>query len=163
MKVIVTADRNWGIGNKNRCLVNIPADMRFVNVKTNGKIIVMSRNTMEEFPGGRPLKSRTNIILTSDKSFSDPEAIVVNDIDELIHQLEEYNSDDIYIVGGDYIYENLLRFCDEVFVTKIDFSYQADSFFKNLDDLEEWELVGESEEETYYDLEYVNLRYVKSK
>lgn len=159
--MIVTVDRNWGIGNKKRCLVNIPADMRFVNTVTMGKVIVMSKSTMSEFPGGRPLKGRTNVCLTSDTSFSDPEAVVVGDIEELVLELSKYNTDDVYIVGGEYIYSQLLKYCDEVFVTKIDFTYEADAHFENLDKNSEWELVGESDEETYYDLEYTNLRYTK--
>ncbi len=161
MKAIVTVDNNWGIGKAGQSLVGIPACLRLVNEKTVGKVVVMCRNSLAELPGGRPLKARTSFVLTSDMSYSDVTAIVVNDIDELVKKLEDYNTDDVYVIGGDYIYKSLLKMCDEVYVTKIDYTYNADAYFENLDESDEWVLESESDEETYYDLEYYNLKYVR--
>lgn len=51
MRAIVCADKNWGIGYKNRLLVSIPSDMKFFRETTTGKVIVMGRKTLESFPG----------------------------------------------------------------------------------------------------------------
>lgn len=63
--IIASADKNWGIGYKNRLLARVPEDMKNVSEKTRGKVIVMGRKTLESFPGGKPLPGRTNIVLTA--------------------------------------------------------------------------------------------------
>ncbi len=163
MKAIVAVDKNWAIGYQNKLLVSIPADMRFFKQETTGKVVVMGKRTLESFPGGRPLKNRINICLTRDKNFTDPDAIIVHSIDEVLEKVKEYNTDDVYVIGGESIYRQLLPYCSLVHVTKIDYAYQADSYFPDLDDMNEWEITGESDENTYYDLEYSFVRYERVK
>ena len=67
----------------------------------------------------------------------------------------------MYVIGGDSIYRQMLPYCSKAHVTKIDFAYQADTFFPNLDQMEEWEVAEESEEQTYFDLEYTFVTYEK--
>ena len=67
MNLIVAADKNWGIGYKNRLLVSIPSDMKFFRETTTGKVIVMGRKTLESFQTDIPLKNRVNIVLTKNK------------------------------------------------------------------------------------------------
>ena len=50
MKIIVAADKNWGIGKDNKLLVSIPADMKMFRQETTGKVCVMGRKTLESFP-----------------------------------------------------------------------------------------------------------------
>ena len=69
MNLIVNVDKNWAIGNKNKLLVSIPADMKFFRETTTGNVVVMGRKTLESFPGGQPLKNRTNIVLTRDAHY----------------------------------------------------------------------------------------------
>lgn len=163
MKAIVAVDKNWAIGYQNKLLVSIPADMRFFKQETTGKVVVMGKRTLESFPGGRPLKNRINICLTRDKNFTDPDAIIVHSIDEVLEKVKEYNTDDVYVIGGESIYRQLLPYCSMVHVTKIDYAYQADSYFPDLDGMNEWEITGESDENTYYDLEYSFVRYERVK
>lgn len=163
MKAIVAVDKNWAIGYHNKLLVSIPADMRFFKQETTGKVVVMGKRTLESFPGGRPLKNRINICLTRDKNFTDPDAIIVHSIDEVLEKVKEYNTDDVYVIGGESIYRQLLPYCSLVHVTKIDYAYQADSYFPDLDGMDEWEITGESDENTYYDLEYSFVRYERVK
>ena len=159
MNLIVAVDENWAIGNKNSLLVSIPNDQKFFRQETTGKVIVLGRKTLETFPGGLPLKNRTNIILTSDPNYQVKDAIIVHSIKELLEELKKYSSDDIYIVGGSSVYEQMLPYCDVAHVTKIDHAYVADSYFPNLDELPEWKITADSEEQTYLDLEYVFYRY----
>lgn len=163
MKAIVAVDKNWAIGYQNKLLVSIPADMRFFKQETTGKVVVMGKRTLESFPGGRPLKNRINICLTRDKNFTDPDAIILHSIDEVLEKVKEYNTDDVYVIGGESIYRQLLPYCSLVHVTKIDYAYQADSYFPDLDGMNEWEITGESDENTYYDLEYSFVRYERVK
>ena len=128
MKIIVAADKNWGIGKDNKLLVSIPADMKMFRQETTGKVCVMGRKTLESFPGGLPLKNRTNIVLTHNQNYKVKDAIIIHSIEELLEELKKYNAEDVYCIGGDTIYKQLLPYCDVAQVTKIDFAYIADSY-----------------------------------
>jgi dihydrofolate reductase len=159
MNLIAAVDVNWAIGYKNKLLVSIPDDMKFFRQTTTGKVVVMGRKTLESFPNGQPLKNRVNIVLTSDKNYKVKDAIVVHDLDELHKELEQYNSEDVYVIGGESIYRQLLDECDVAHITKIDYAYDADAYFPNLDEKEEWQITEDSDEQTYFDLEYYFLKY----
>lgn len=159
MNLIVAVDKNWGIGKNNKLLVSIPSDMKFFRSETNGKVVVMGRKTLESFPNGMPLKNRTNIVLTRDQNYHVKDTIVVHDIPELLEELKKFPDDQIYVLGGGKVYEELLPYCNVAHVTKIDFAFEADTFFPNLDQMEEWEITATSDEQTYFDLEYSFVKY----
>lgn len=159
MNIIVAVDSHWAIGYKGKLLVSIPNDMKHFREETTGKVIVLGRKTLETFPQGMPLQSRTNIILSSDKNFQVRGATVVHSTEELLEELKKYNDDDIYVVGGESVYKELLPYCDVAHVTMIDHVYQADAHFPNLDEDEDWEIVADSDELTYFDIAYEFLMY----
>ena len=163
MNIIVAADSNWGIGKNNQLLVSIPADMKMFRQETTGKVVVMGRKTLESFPNGLPLKNRTNIVLTGNKNYKANGAVIVHTIEELLEEIKKYPSDEVYCIGGDSVYKQLLPYCDTAHVTKIDFAYEADSHFPNLDEMPEWKITAESEEQTYFDLEYTFVKYERVK
>lgn len=163
MNLIAAVDENWAIGKNNQLLVRIPADQKFFREMTTGKVVVMGRKTLESFPNGQPLKNRTNIVLTHNKDYAVKDAVVVHSMDELHEELKKYDSDDVFVIGGEKIYEQLLDECDVAHITKIDFAYDADAYFPNLDKNLDWEITGDSEEQTYFDLEYYFYRYEKKK
>ncbi|MCF2667537.1 dihydrofolate reductase [Faecalicatena contorta] len=154
MNIIVAADKNWAIGKNNKLLVSIPQDMKFFRETTTGKVVVMGRKTLESFPGGQPLKKRVNIVLTSDKNYHVNGADIVHSIDALLEELKKYPAEDIYVIGGESIYRQLLPYCDKAYVTKIEHAYDADTFFPNLDEDPQWRMTKTSDEQTYFDLEY---------
>ncbi|MCI6430200.1 MAG: dihydrofolate reductase [Oliverpabstia sp.] len=159
MNLIVAVDKNWGIGKNNKLLVSIPSDMKFFRSETNGKVVVMGRKTLESFPNGMPLKNRTNIVLTRDQNYQVKDTIVVHDIPELLEELKKYPDDQIYVIGGGKVYEELLPYCNVAHVTKIDFAFEADTYFPDLDKMEEWQITATSDEQTYFDLEYSFVKY----
>lgn len=163
MNLIAAVDENWAIGKNNQLLVRIPADQKFFREMTTGKVVVMGRKTLESFPNGQPLKNRTNIVLTHNKDYAVKDAVVVHSMDELHEELKKYDSNDVFVIGGEKIYEQLLDECDVAHITKIDFAYDADAYFPNLDQNPDWEITGDSEEQTYFDLEYYFYRYEKKK
>ncbi len=163
MNLIVAVDSNWAIGYNNSLLVKIPNDMKFFRNQTTGKVIVMGRKTFESFPQKQPLGNRTNIILSSNKNYSVKGAIVVHSIPELKKELEKYPVEDIYVIGGDSVYKALIDYCSVAYVTKILHEYQADTYFPNLDNMKEWVMREESEEQTYFNLEYTFTKYEKVK
>ena len=159
MKMIAAVDNNWAIGYKNRLLVRIPADQKYFRNETMGKVIVMGRKTLESFPQGQPLAGRTNVVLSRKPDYQVKGTVVINTVEEALEYLSQFDTDDIFIIGGETIYRQFIDYCDEALITKIDHEYQADAWFPNLDEMDEWQLVGDTEEQTYFDLEYVFLKY----
>ena len=144
MKAIVAVDKNWGIGKKNDLLFSLPADMAYFREKTLNKIVVMGSNTLKSFPGGKPLKNRTNIVLFPGGEKRE-DCIIVESLAELSKVLKDYNTDDVFIIGGAMFYKTMLPYCSEVLVTKVDADGGAEVFYENLDSLPEWSLIGAEE------------------
>lgn len=161
MNLIAAIDRNWAIGQKGRLLVQIPADQKYFQEMTKGKVIVLGRKTLATFPNGIPLAQRVNVILSGDRNFSVRGGVVVHNMEEALEELKKYKKEDIFIVGGSSIYQQFLPYCSVAYITKIDYAYQADSYMPNLDENGDWKIVENSEEQTYFDLEYYFYRYEK--
>lgn len=151
MNAIVAVDNNWAIGCKNSLLVRIPADHKNFRQETTGKVVVLGRKTLETFPQGMPLPNRKNIILSANPDYQVKDAVVVHNKEELDAELQKYPTEDVYIIGGESVYRQMLPECDVVHVTKIDHDYEADAYFPNLDEDGEWEITAESDEQTYFD------------
>ena len=161
MNLIAAVDKNWAIGCKNKLLVSIPADMKFFRETTTGNVVVMGRKTLESLPGAQPLYGRTNIVLTADPDYRVKGASVCGSVEEVMELLRAYHTDDVYIIGGESVYRQFLPYCDEAQITWIDFAYAADTHFPNLDQDAAWEMVQESDEQTYFDLCYEYRLYKK--
>lgn len=159
MNLIVAVDNHWAIGNQGELLVRIPNDHKFFRQETTGKVVVLGRKTLETFPQGMPLQNRTNIILSANPDFQVKDAAVVHSTEELMEELKKYRTEDIYVIGGESVYRQMLPYCDTAHVTKIDHKYQADSFFPNLDEMPEWRITADSEEQTYFDIAYQFVKY----
>lgn len=159
MNLIVAVDNNWAIGLRGGLLVRIPNDHKNFRQKTVGRVVVLGRKTLETFPQGLPLSGRTNIILSTDTAYNVKDADVVHSKEELLEELKKYKDDEVYIIGGESIYKMMLPYCDTAYVTKIDHNYEADAFFPNLDIMEDWKIVDEGEEQTYFDIAYQFVKY----
>ena len=160
MNIIVCVDANWGIGYKNELLVRIPSDQKFFRETTTGKVVVMGRKTLDSFPQGKPLKNRTNIVITSNKDIEKrDEEIYVNSVEECLELLKQYNEEDIYIIGGASIYKQFLPYCKKALVTRVDREFSADTYFPDLDKDPEWKITKESDEQTYFDNTFEFLVY----
>ena len=163
MNLIVAVDSNWAIGKENKLLVSIPQDMKFFRETTNGKVVAMGRKTLESFPQGRPLANRVNIVISHNPDYQVKDAIVVHSIEELLEELKKYDEENIYIIGGESIYRQMLPYCDVAHVTKIDHAYEADAYFPDLDSDPEWEITADSDEQVYFDITYQFLKYERKK
>ena len=160
MHIIVAADKNLGIGRNNELLVRISNDMKNFRRLTEGNVVVMGRKTLESFPGGRPLPNRVNIVLTRQENYDGKGAVVVHSEDELREELKKYK-EEIFIIGGESIYRMMLPYCQDAYVTRLDYAYEADTWMSDLDQAENWELEQTGEEQTYFDLEYYFYKYEK--
>lgn len=140
MNIIVAVDRKWGIGRDGGLLFNIPEDKKFVRSMTTGKVLVMGRHTFLSLPGGKPLKDRVNIVLSADMDFSPEGAAVCRNLEELREELKKYDMDDVFVFGGQKVYEELLPYCRYAYVTKVDADGGADRFFPDIEKRNGWKL-----------------------
>ena len=161
MNLIAAVDRHWAIGYKGKLLNSIPEDMKFFRETTTNKVLIMGRKTLESFPNGLPLKNRVNIVLSRQKDYKVKDAVVVHSVEEALDEAAKYNDDDIYVIGGASIYEQFLPYCSVAHVTKMDYVYQADAYLADLDQDPQWLYAAESEEKTYFDLEYQFVMYIR--
>ena len=159
MNIIAAVDNNWAIGKAGELLVRIPNDQRHFRDETLGKVIVLGRKTPATFPQGLPLYGRKNIVLSSDMDYLVKNAVVVHSLEMLLTELKQYRSEDVYIVGGESVYRQMLPYCDVAHITKMNRVYEADCYFPNLDRMPEWKVIQDSDEQTYFDLEYTFFKY----
>lgn len=162
MNLIVNVDKNWAIGLGSKLLVRIPQDMKYFRSMTTGHVVVMGRKTLESFPESKPLPNRANIVLTRDQGYQAPGALVVHSMEELKEELEKYPGEEIFVIGGGQIYRELLPLCDKAYVTKVDRAFDADVYFPDLDQDPQWKMTKVSEEQTFFDLEYVFAVYERT-
>lgn len=161
MNLIVAVDGNWAIGNNGDLLCKNPIDMKFFKETTTGKVVIMGRKTLESFPKQKPLPNRTNIVLSRNNKIDG--CIVVNSIDELFIKVKNYDDDDLFVIGGGQIYKELLPYCKKAYVTKMKNIFEADTYFPNLDELDNWEIVDKSEDLKYENIEFNFFVYKNKK
>ena len=164
MKIVVACDRNWGIGFEGNLLAHIRGDLKRFQAITANNIVVYGRKSLATFPAAQPLKNRLNLILTTDKNFSAPPALIVYSLPELLALLQklklQFAEKTIFIIGGASVYEQLLPYCDEIFLTEIDTEFVADSYFPDLTRYENWH---KSNVESWQEEEGLRYRYVNYK
>ncbi len=162
MKMIVCVSEDFGIGNKGGLLFSLPPDMKFFRETTLGKVVFMGRGTLDSFPGGKALKNRTNVVLTRDDSFSREDTVVVHTKEAAVKYLSQFESDDVYIIGGAQIYELMRDVCDEALVTKVYKSVDCDAFFFDIDSDKNWKLVSQSDIMDYEGTRFSFCKYVRN-
>lgn len=157
MQAIFHADREWGIGKENTLMFRLPKDMAFFKEKTMGKTVVMGFRTLCSFPGGKPLKGRRNIVLTSRESAGEG-VVTVHSLKELFAAISP--GEEVFVIGGASVYRQLLPYCEKVYVTKVDAIGGAESFVENLDEDPAFELVenGEEIEDNGYRIKFCTYR-----
>lgn len=163
MKLIAAVDSKWGIGKGGKLLFSIPEDMKFFREQTTGKTVVMGYNTLISLPGSKPLKNRTNIVLSRKEGLSIEGAYVFRSENELFEMLCKEKSnidlDDVMIIGGASIYSMLMPYCSEALITKIYSCGDADCFIEDLDSNKDWSLIDSSEEKEHDGLKFRFVKY----
>ncbi|HAZ19353.1 MAG TPA: diacylglycerol kinase [Clostridiales bacterium] len=148
MKAIVAVDREWGIGYRGDLLARVRADLMHFRDLTLGKTVILGSKTLATFPNGTVLKNRKNIILSKNPAFIAKGGVVVHSLEELSKELKHHPVEDVMVIGGASVYHQLLPFCDTVYVTRFDHSFEKDAYFPNLDQDPAWELSKTGEEQT---------------
>ncbi len=150
--LICAVDEQFGIGKDGDLLFKIPEDMKYFRNTTKNKIIVMGRTTFESLPNKKPLKDRTNVVLTNNKNLKIDGAYVFNSVNEVLMRFQD--SESVFIIGGEQIYKQFLPHCEKACITKVFNNYNADTFMVNLDKLNEWKIISESNFKVYNENKY---------
>ena len=159
MNVIVVVDENWAIGKDGDQLVYIPADLKRFQALTTGHTVLLGRKTLATFPGGRPLKNRKNIILSTREDFAVQDAQVVKTLEQALESANE----ETFVIGGASVYQQMLPYCKAAYITKIHKAYpQADTHFPNLDELPDWEVVQQEQPQHHEDITFSYLTYQRT-
>jgi len=159
MNVIAAVDEFWGIGREGKLLARIPADMAYFKAKTLGKTVLMGKTTFFSLPLSLPLKQRQNIVLSTDTSLSIEGARVCHHLKDALCITGD-NHDDLFVIGGQSVYEQCLPYCRLAYITK----YRppqgiADRFFPNLDRLHHWQVISRDNPNLYGDIQFEFLVY----
>lgn len=163
MKAIVAVDENYGIGKNNELLFHIPDDLKFFKQTTLNKIVVMGRKTFTSLPNSKPLADRTNIVLTRDTEFENgyDNVITCKSIEDLLEKLKEYDTNDVFVIGGGKVYKKLLPLCDTIIMTKVKAEKDADVYFPYIERKKEWILAEATGRNSYKGIEYQYCTYIR--
>ena len=159
---LVCVDKNWAIGRGNSRLVVIPEDRKYLNASANNNILIMGRRTYESFSSHELPLDCKKIVLTGNKDLKYKDASFAKGPKEALDIAKGYEGD-VYVIGGQQCFKSMLPFCDAAEVTYVDYRYEADKYFPDLDKMPEWVMVSESEEQTYFDTVFYFRKYSRRK
>lgn len=137
--LIAAVAENNALGKNNDLLWHLPNDFKRFKEITSGHYIVMGRKTFESFP--KPLPNRTHIIISRQKNYDQNGCIVVQDLQSAISACPK--NENIFIIGGGEIYAQSIYLADQLDVTRVHHSFDADVYFPAIDP-EIWELITEN-------------------
>lgn len=161
MEAIVAVYDDWGIGRDGTQPVAISADRKFFREMTRGATVIVGRRTLEDFPGGRPLPKRINLVLSRRANLNVPGAVVCCSPEEAVTMSAD--AEKVMVIGGGSVYRQMLPLCQSALVTKVHYNPGSDTFFRNLDEDPDWEMeeVLQSGEENGISYEMCRYRRVK--
>ena len=163
---ILNCDKEYGIGKKNGLLFSLKEDMAFFRRTTLNHVVAMGENTLLSFPNQKPLKNRTNIVLSADKDHNYEGVVNVHSFEEFLKIVAKYaQNEDVYIIGGASMYRQTLDYVDFVYLTKVDAIGGAEVFFVNIDEDPRFEIISESEplQDGDYKIKFVTYRNKEKK
>lgn len=158
MNLIVATDENWAIGNNGGLLCHLSGDLKFFKETTMGHTVVMGRNTLESLPGRRGLPGRRNIVLTRKENYTAERVdAVAHSIPELLEMLAD--DPEAFVIGGAEVYEQLIPYCDTLYITRIYRTFPADRYFPNMDARGDFKVIWESEVQEENGIRYQWFKY----
>ena len=137
--MIAAVAENNALGKNNDLLWHLPNDFKRFKEITSGHHIIMGRKTFESFP--KPLPNRTHVIITRQNDFEYEGCVVVQNIEKALSVCPI--NENLYIIGGGEIYQQSISFADQLDITRVHHSFDADVYFPEIDP-EIWELTSET-------------------
>lgn len=143
ISLLVAAANNNAIGKNNQLLWHLPKDMKFFKNTTWGMVIIMGRKTYESVD--KPLPGRINIVITRQKDWKREGVWIAENLADAIEQAKTTNCKEIFIIGGGEIYKESMPLADKIYMTRVDASFEADTYFPEINKAE-WMLTSEQKE-----------------
>lgn len=137
MNLIVAVYDDWGIGRDGTQPVALSVDRKFFRETTKGAMVIVGRKTLADFPGGKPLPKRVNVVLT--RGEMDIEGVTVCRSPEEAAELAR-TAERAFVIGGGSVYRQMLPLCDTAYVTKVHTTIDCDTWLPNLDEDPDWEM-----------------------
>ncbi|MDO4982271.1 MAG: dihydrofolate reductase [Eubacteriales bacterium] len=160
MDAIVAVNDDWGIGADGTQSFVLRADRKFFSEMTKGCAVIVGRRTMEDFPGGKPLKNRPNIVVTRSEVQIEG-AEVVHSTEEALAAASGYEK--VMVIGGASVYMQFFSLLDRVYVTKIDAHAESTAYFPNLDHNPDFVCEHEGEEQEENGIKFRFCTYKRKK
>jgi len=139
MELIVAVYDDWGIGKDGTQPIALSADRKFFRETTKGAMVIVGRKTLADFPGGRPLPNRVNVVMTR-QDMEIPEVVICHSPEEAVALAK--TAERAMVIGGGSIYKQMLPYCDTAYITKVHTCPDSDTFFPNLDADPQWKLTA---------------------
>lgn len=137
MELIVAVYDDWGIGKDGTQPIALSADRKFFRETTKGAMVIVGRKTLSDFPGGRPLPNRVNVVLTRQDVEID-DVVICHSPEEAVALAKK--AERAMVIGGGSVYKQLLPYCDTAYITKVHATPESDTFFPNLDEDKAWQM-----------------------
>jgi len=137
MELIVAVYDDWGIGRNGTQPLALSADRKFFRETTRGAMVIVGRKTLADFPGGKPLPNRVNVVLTK-QDLQIPDVVICHSPEEAASIAK--SAQRAMVIGGGSIYQQMLPYCDTAYVTKVHTTPESDTYFHNLDSDPNWKL-----------------------
>lgn len=135
MDLIVAVYDDWGIGRDGTQPIAVSADRKFFRETTKGAMVIVGRKTLADFPGGKPLPKRVNVVLTRSAMERD-DVLVCHSPEEALALAK--GAERAFVIGGGSVYRQMLPDCDRAYVTKVHATPESDTFFPDLDASSDW-------------------------
>lgn len=127
VSIIAAIGKNRELGKNNKLLWNIPEDLKRFRSITAEHTVIMGRKTFESI--GHALPNRTNIIVTRDKNYKAEGCIVCGSLEEAIDLAKKTGEEEVFVIGGGEIYRQSISLADKLYLTLVDGTFDADTFF----------------------------------
>lgn len=135
--LIAAVAENNALGKDNQLLWHLSDDFKRFKNTTSGHYIIMGRKTFESFP--KQLPNRTHVIITRQKNYTSENCVVVDSLQKAIAVCPK--NEEIFIIGGGEIYSQSIEIADKLDITRVHYTFDADTFFPEID-LNKWKLAS---------------------
>lgn len=154
ISIIAAIAKDRGIGKDNRLLIHLPPDLKHFKETTRGHMVIMGQTTYLSM--GKALPNRQNVILTRDTNFKVDDATILYSLEEAIDFARQSSDTEVFFIGGASIYAQSIKYADKLYLTLIDATYPADTFFPDYSEFKN--VIAESDVQEY---EGIKFKYVE--
>lgn len=141
ISLIVAASKNNAIGKNNQLLWHLPNDLKYFKNITWGMPVIMGRKTFESM-NNNALQGRINIVVSRNNTLQSQDAVVVSSIKDALFVAQETECNEIFIMGGGEIYNELFTKAEKIYLTRVDAVMDADTFFPEIDE-KKWQMISQ--------------------